>query len=250
MYDTLTIYGGGNTRAMNEIIRKRKSIRNYELTSLDAGTLEEVQKQIDKAKPLYGEIQCSVEIVSKTKGLFNTKAPHYLIFRSEEKDGAYENIGFIGQQLNLYFAESELGACWLGASKPIDKEKSALPHVISMAFGKPMEPLYRTLSEFKRKALNEISEGMDERLDAAQLAPSGMNAQNWYFIADEGNIHCYRKDSGPLLGFIYNKLSCIDIGIALCHIAEESSDFRFLKEQGVPVRKGLIYIGTVSSRQL
>ena len=55
-----------------------------------------------------------------------------------------------------------------------------------MAFGKPAEPLYRELSEFKRKPLAEISEGSDERLEAARLAPSGMNVQNWYFIAKDG----------------------------------------------------------------
>ena len=72
-----------------------------------------------------------------------------------------------------------------------------------------------------------------------------MNAQNWYFIADNNKIHCYRKKSNSAFGFIANKLSSIDMGIALCHIAEESSDFHFDKDTEAPVRKGLIYTGTV-----
>jgi len=229
---------------MNEIIRKRKSIRKYDLAPLDAATLEKVREQIEKVTPLYPKIRYSIEIANKTKGMFNIKAPHYLIFGSEEKEGALENIGFIGQQLDLYLSESGLGACWLGASKPVE-EPSALPSVICMSFGKPAELLHRDISEFKRKALAEISEGIDERLEAVRLAPSAVNAQNWYFIVESGKIHCYRKESKSLLKFIYNKLHCVDMGIALYHIAEGSNDFSFVKETGVSERKGHIYMGTV-----
>jgi nitroreductase len=148
----------------------------------------------------------------------------------------------------LFFSGSGLGSCWLGASKPEEKEESALPFVICMSFGNPAEPLHRELSDFKRKPLTEISEGTDERLEAARLAPSAVNAQNWYFVAESGKIHCYRKKANLLLGFIYNKLHCIDMGIALFHIAEESNDFSFSKEASAAEKKGHIYMGTVSSK--
>ena len=231
---------------MNEIISKRKSIRKYDPAPLDAATLETVQSQIEKIAPLYTDIRYSIEITNKTTGVFNVKAPHYLIFRSEEKDGAYENIGFLGQQLDLFFSGSGLGSCWLGASKPEEKEQGGLSFVISMSFGKPAEPLHRELVEFKRKPLSEISEGDDERLEAARLAPSAVNAQNWYFAAADGKIHCYRKKANPMLGFIYNKLHCIDMGIALCHIADGNDSFHFSKEPGTPDRKGHVYMGTVA----
>jgi hypothetical protein len=35
------------------------------------------------------------------------------------------------------------------------------------------------------------------------------------------------------------------MGIALCHIAEESDGFQFAKESNAPIRKGYIYMGTV-----
>ena len=234
---------GGNE--MNEIIRKRKSIRKYGPEPLDTATLEIVRAQIGRVKPLYPNIRFSIEIVNKTKGIFNVKAPHYLIFRSEDKDGAYENIGYIGQQLDLFFSGSGIGSCWLGVAKPEEKEKPALSHVISMSFGKPAEPLHRAFSEFKRKPLTEISEGTDERLEAARLAPSAVNAQNWFFAAENGIIHCFRKKSSNLLGIIYNKLHCVDMGIAICHIAAESDNIDFSRETGVSERKGHIYMGTV-----
>ena len=227
---------------INETIRKRKSIRKYDLTKLDDATLDKVRAKAESAMPLYPEIRYSTEIINKTRGIFNVKAPHYLIFSSEKTEGYLENIGFIGQQLDLFFSENGLGACWLGMAKPTETENTELPYVIAIGFGKPAEPLHRDLAEFKRKSLEEISEGSDERLEAARLAPSGMNAQTWFFDATLSKIHCYRKK--VLLKF-RNELSAIDMGIALCHIAQESDDFRFMKETYALQRKGHIYMGTV-----
>jgi len=227
---------------MNEIIRKRRSIRKFDLTVLDDVTMEKVKEQITTLVPLYPEIRYSVRIVSKTKGVFGIKAPHYLVFSGEDKSDSHENIGFIGQQMDLFLSESGLGACWLGVAKPENKEFDGMPCIITMAFGKPAEPLYRDISEFKRKSISDISKGTDERLEAARLAPSGMNTQNWYFIAENGKIHCYRKKS--LIGFMGN-MARIDIGIAICHIAKESDNFNFTKDENAPERKGYIYVGTV-----
>ena len=145
----------------------------------------------------------------------------------------------------FFQVQGSVPAGWVRQS--LREKKSAMNYVAGMAFGKPTEPLYRELSQFKRKALAEISKGKDERLEAARIAPSAVNSQNWYFVADNGKIHCYRKKSNPLLGFIYNKLHCIDMGIALLHIAKESKSFQFVKEPNVPERDGHIYMGTVCS---
>ena len=228
---------------MNEIIRKRKSIRKYDMTILDDATMNKVRGQISNLIPLYPNISHKIEIVSKTKGMFGIKAPHYLAFFGENIDGSHENIGFIGQQMDLFFSELGLGACWLGVAKPEKKELDGMHCIITMSFGKPAQPLYRDLSAFKRKPLSEISEGIDERLEAARLAPSGMNTQNWYFIADNGKIHCYRKKS--LLGFM-DKMTCVDIGIAIYHIAVETDGFIFNINTNPPVKDGYTYVGTLS----
>lgn len=229
---------------MNETIRKRKSIRKYDMTKLDTATLNKVKAAVGEVVPLFAHIDYSIEMAEKTKGIFNVKAPHYLIFGSQLKEGARENIGFIGQQLDLFLSENGLGAVWLGAAKPGEKVSSTLPYIIAMGFGKPAEPLHRnSVEQFKRKAIDEISEGTDSRLEAARLAPSGMNAQNWFFVAQQGgSIHCYRKKS--LLGFL-NNMAEIDMGIALCHIAKESENFAYVKLEGDFARKGYVYMGTV-----
>ena len=168
-----------------------------------------------------------------------------MIFKSETVDGSYENIGFIGQQVDLFLSESGLGACRLGLAKQADGGGTGLPHVISMAFGKPAEPLYRDLSGFKRKQLSEICDGTDSRIEAARLAPSGMNRQNWFFVAEDDAIHCYRKKPDFISGLFFDKLEAIDVGIAICHIAAESESFSFVKRETAPQRKDFIYVGTV-----
>ena len=229
---------------VNETIRKRKSIRKYDPEPLGDTAIAQVLDQIAGVSPLYPGIRFSIGITGKVRGIFGLSAPHYLTFHSEEGDGAYENIGFIGQQMDLFFSGSGIGSCWLGMAKPPDNANNDMPFVIGMAFGNPAEPLHRAEPDFKRKPLSAISEGDDGRLEAARLAPSGMNAQNWFFVAQGGKIHCYRKKTILALGGA--RLGCIDMGIAICHIAKESSEFSFIKETGMPGRKGFIYTGTVA----
>ena len=242
----------------NQIIEKRKSIRRYNPAKLDEETLGKVKEQLQKLMPLYPEIKYSVEIADKTKRAFGINAPHYLLFYSEEKEGAHENIGFIGQQMDLYFSENGLGSCWVGVAKPektkkektdeekINEEKTEKGiYVICIAFGKPAETLHRERKDFRRKPLSKMSRGNDSRLEAARLAPSGINAQNWFFIEEAGKIHCYCKKSSGLKKLMLGKLDLIDIGIAICHIAKESDDFKFAYKENAPVKEAYTYIGTV-----
>ena len=234
----------------NETIRKRKSVRKYKPEKLDQETLLKVQEQIKKLTPLFPDIETDLTIVDKVKRTFGITAPHYLMIYSEDKEGTYENAGFIGQQMDLFFSENGLGSCWLGVAKPgkeaEDESKGKLKYIICIAFGLPAEPLHRSVNEFKRKPLSSISIGDDSRLEGARLAPSGVNAQGWFFIAEPGKIHCYRKSPKGLTRMIrvYSQLSLIDIGIAICHIAVESGNFEFIKEQQVPEKEGFIYVGT------
>lgn len=222
---------------MNEAIKRRKSIRKYIMEPLAEKTLVDLREQFTKIVPLYPEINYSIDIVSKTKGLFGIAAPHYLVFYSQEKEGYLENIGYIGQHISLYLTKNGIGSCWLGMAKP--KDVGDYPFVICMAFGNPGEELYRSLAEFNRKRIEEISSGEDERLEAARLAPSGMNHQNWNFVAEDGLIHCYIKKNMMM------RLATIDIGIALAHISAESERFSFSKADNAQHIDKHIYIGTV-----
>lgn len=229
-----------------DYIWKRKSTRKYDMTPLGEEQISRIKQFSSNLRPLYPNIKIAYEITADVKGLQSFKAPHYFVVSSENSDGYLENAGFMFQQMSLYLSSLGIGSCWLGGAKPPPGVKTELPFVIILAFGKALDSPYRERKEFKRKPLTEISSGSDDRIEAARLAPSGVNFQNWFFEADNGKIDVYRKKT--ILG-IYNRLAEIDSGIALCHLfaATEHSGkaFVFSKEAGKD-KKGYIYIGTVN----
>ncbi|MGA2515340.1 MAG: nitroreductase family protein [Thermodesulfobacteriota bacterium] len=213
-----------NTK-LYETIFKRKSIREYDLTPLDEHTLAEIMAHTNALKPLYDDIKIEMKLLSQkdVKGLFLAKAPHYLAVFSETKDGYLTNVGFMLQQMDLFFSANGMGSCWQGMPKPTKEilNRSKLEFVILLAFGKPKEKLHReSVSEFKRKPLREITDikGADELLEPARLAPSAMNRQQWFFTGGASAIHAYRAKSSFLTAFMFERMSKISVGIAICHV--------------------------------
>ena len=230
--------------SLYEYIFKRKSVRKYKQEPLSAELLSQIKTKIDLAKELYPCIKISCEIVDNIKSPL-VKAPHYLLFSSEDREGSYENAGFILQQMTLSFTSMGIGSCFLGMGRPAENLETDLKFIIAMSFGYPEEPIYRELSDFNRKDISEISEGEDPRLEVARLAPSGMNSQNWFFLCEERKIIVYRKKTNPIKALVYEKMNSIDAGIAICNLYIASEDFTFTKDSNFPEKKGYAYIGTV-----
>jgi nitroreductase len=212
-------------RNLYETIFKRKSIREYDLTPLDGHTLAEIMAHTSALKPLYDDIRIEMKLLSQkdVKGLFLAKAPHYLAVFSEAKDGYLTNVGFMLQQMDLFFSANGIGSCWQGMPKPTKEivNSSKLEFVILLAFGKPKERLHReSVSEFRRKPLGEITDikGADELLEPARLAPSAVNRQQWFFTGNASTIHAYRAKSNFLTAFMFDTMSKISMGIAVCHV--------------------------------
>lgn len=234
-----------------DFIFKRKSTRKYDMTPLTDGQLAEIKAFADNLKTLYKDIKVEYTIANDedVKNILPVKAPHYFVISSEKKDGYLTNVGFMFQQMDLFLSSKGLGTCWLGMAKPNKKISTKLEFVIILAFGKALDSPYREFSEFKRKALSEISTGTDERLEVARLAPSATNSQNWFFAAENGKIHTYQKRVNPIMALVYDKINKIDMGIAICHLyfATEhlGKNFIFSKEAKPKEMKGYTYIGTV-----
>ena len=214
-----------NEMYLYDAIFKRKSIRNYDSTPLDSNRLEEISEKLKSLKPLIEGIKTEFKVLSSnqvTRKLRNN-APHFIAAFSEEK-GAYKvNVGFMLQQMDLYFFASGLGSCWLGIPQPTKEvtDSSNLKFIILMSFGNPKEPLYRTsTSEFKRQSISEITniEGANELLEPVRLAPSAVNLQNWYFTGDKNTIHAYSAKSNFLRSAVGGSYYPVNMGIALYHL--------------------------------
>jgi nitroreductase len=206
-------------------IFQRKSIRKYDLDPLDEDTLKEIRDHLQTLKPLHKDIKIEFKILSPdvVQRRVMRKAPHYIAVFSEVKEGYLSNVGFMLQQMDLFFSTNGLGSCWQGIPT-LKKEclaRSRLKFIILMSFGKSQETLHRIKpSQFKRKSLEEISDikGADDLLETARLAPSARNAQEWFFTGDEHLIHAYYRKPSFFPGLLIKKYPPMDVGISLYHL--------------------------------
>lgn len=216
-------------------IFKRKSIRNYDLNPLKGIVLENIIEHINNLEPLYADIKVDLKIVSQNdvNQRMMKKAPHYIVGFSEVKEGYKINVGFMLQQMDLFFSANGLGSCWQGIPKPKKNvlKSSNLEFVILMAFGNANIPLHRTSTmEFKRKPLHEISDIKNEGhagalLEAARLAPSATNSQPWFFKGNHHLIHVYVVKPNIFRAIMLKRYILIDIGIALYHLKLAAEHF-------------------------
>jgi len=235
---------------LKEYIYKRKSTRKYDMTPLNDAVLNDIKDFAKTITPLFENIKTEYSFATArdVKNMLLLKAPHYIIISSENRYGYLPNVGFLFQQMDLYLSSIMLGSCWLGMAKPTEKLNTTLEFVIILAFGNSIDTPYRELSEFKRKPLAQISNTAEERLEVARLAPSGINAQPWYFVNDGDTIHVYCVKVGMLKAVVYHRLNMIDIGIALAHVyVSNPSEFAFTVEQNPPKIKGYSYIGSINN---
>ena len=238
---------------IQKTIYHRKSFRSYSDELLQHNVLNDIEKAIKDAEPLYPHIKFCWEIIGaeKVKCVQNWRAPHYIAMFSEDTDGARENLGFIFQQVELHMQSKGIGTCWLGLGKIADTEKLSEKHngmecIMMMAFGIPKDEEYRKdISEFKRKEMAEITDMEDPRLECARVAPSAVNSQPWYFVHDEKTIHVYCITK-YLIHKVLGKMNKFDIGIALAHLYVENKEtFEFFKTENPKEIKGYYYIGSI-----
>ncbi|MBI5458426.1 nitroreductase family protein [Methanobacterium sp.] len=216
-------------------IFKRKSIRNYDLTPLEDGVLENIIEEINNLEPLYADIKVDFKIISQNdvNPRMMKKAPHYIAVFSENKEGYKTNVGFMLQQMDIFFSANGLGSCWQGIPKTKKNvlESSNLEFVILMAFGKANIPLHRTSTlEFKRKPLPQITDirnkgSVGALLEAARLAPSATNSQPWFFKGNNHVIHAYVVKPNIFRAIMLKKYIMIDMGIVIYHLKLASEHF-------------------------
>ena len=225
---------------LSEQIYVRKSCRKYLDDEIDMSAIKEF---MDNVKPLTREINYSYEILTKDKLNIRTrwKAPYYLALYSDKKDNYGVNIGFIFQQLSLFLQSLDIGSCWVGMASLKENNPK---FVIAISFGKSND-LTREISQFKRKSLSEIADTEDERLIPAQLAPSAVNSQPWYFKQSNEGFDVYKVKHNIVKRKILGKWNDVDIGIALAHLYisnPETFEFEVKDKKDI---KGYTYVGSV-----
>lgn len=206
-----------------EMIFKRKSFHIFkEIGCLEATELSAIEAFYKSVQPLDAGIRTAMRIVPSKETTCKRGQEYCILLYSEKKDGYLPNIGYIGQQLDLYLSSQDIGALWFGIGKASEPQYNGLDFVIMIAIAKmPAEKFRKDMFKSKRKPLEETWYGDDyqEIGNIARFAPSACNTQPWKVEVSEGQFLVYRYKKPGKRGIMpadkvayYNR---IDIGIYL-----------------------------------
>jgi len=210
-----------------EMIFKRKSFhlfRNIGNEHLTEHDINDIEREFSTLEPLNKDIKVEIKIVKKSSVLRGQE--YCILFYSENKDNYLQNIGYLGEQLDLYLVSKNIGSLWFGIGKPKEQKLNGLDFVIMIAIAKVDSPekFRKDMYKSKRKEISEIWTG-DSYLDIADIvrfAPSACNTQPWKVEANDNEIKVYRYRKEGKRGIMpkdrvifYNQ---IDIGIFLCFL--------------------------------
>ena len=226
-------------KKLYEMIFKRKSFhlfRNIGNEHITDNELKDIEEQFSKFKPLINDISVKIKI-DRDSTTCKRGQEYCILFYSEKKDNYLQNIGYLGEQLDLYLVSKNIGTLWFGIGKVEQKQLDGLDFVIMIAIAKVDSPdkFRKDMYKSKRKELKEIWNG-DNYLSIANIvrfAPSACNTQPWIVdsSANELKVYRYRKEGkrGIMpkdMVIYYNQ---IDIGIFLCflELCLENSNIKY-----------------------
>jgi nitroreductase len=217
-----------------QAILARRSVRRYEKRPLDEATLAQVREIISSVKPLIPENQFEVlvhdEVVSEDLvtvlggyGRFYTP-PHSLALYMLGEEHVLEDLGYRSEQIAVRLAALGIGSCYIGALK---RESEVRVHFglpkgarigAFLVFGRPATAAGgRTFNTLMRRGLGGHKRLPVERLffqdtfdnpaappaeispliEAARVAPSGINAQPWRFLWRDGRLYLFVTRDDP-----------------------------------------------------
>ena len=204
-------------------IFKRKSFHLFvggeKTTEEDVAVINDFIKTVT---PLYPEIKTEIVIVKENETTCHRGADYCILFYSEHKGDYLRNIGYIGEQIDLYLTSINIGALWFGIGKRKVEINNGLEYVIMIALKRmPKNSFRKDMYKSKRKLIEEIWTG--EELNIANIVrftPSACNTQPWFVENKDNVLTIYRYKKPGKRGIMpidkvmfYNR---IDIGIFLC----------------------------------
>lgn len=208
------------------MIFKRKSFHLFrDIGRIMPDELQKIEEKYSTLSPLIDGIQTAIRIVPADKTTCRRGQEYCILLYSEKKDDYLQNIGYIGEQLDLYLASLGIGALWFGIGKPDMPSYNGLDFVIMFAIAKVADDRFRKdMFKSKRKPIDDIWTGMHHRQigKIVRFTPSACNTQPWKVTAEEKALTVYRYKKPGKFGIIpaakvvyYNR---IDIGIFLCFL--------------------------------
>ena len=181
--------------------------------------VEKVKEFLKTVKPLCPEIKTEMVVVPEKETSCRRGADFCILFYSEKTGNYLHNVGYMGEQIDLFLASENIGALWFGIGHPKDKTLNGLDYVIMIAFARMPEDKFRTdMFKSKRKSLELTWEGDALPLsDIVRFTPSACNTQPWLTKRDGDTLTVYRTRKPGRQGIMPDKYvpyyNRIDMGI-------------------------------------
>lgn len=203
-------------------IFKRKSFHIFkDIQTITEDDLVKLRAFCNTVQPLNPEIRTKIRIVPEGETTCKRGGEYCILFYSEMKAEYLRNVGYIGEQIDLYLASENIGALWFGIGKPQEMQIEGMDFVIMISIAKmPADKFRKDMFKAKRKPLEEIWSG--ETLNVAEIVrytPSACNTQPWITENTGTELLVYRYKKAGKRGIMpadkvryYNK---IDMGIYL-----------------------------------
>lgn len=211
------------------MIFKRKSFhlfRNIGNAIISQQEIKAIEEAYKTFTPLYQDIKTAIKIVPADQTTCHRGQQYCILLYSEKKGNYLQNIGYLGEQLDLFLVFQDIGGLWYGIGKTSEVSFDGLDFVIMIAISKigDKTKFRKDMFKSKRKAIDEIWIGQPITgiTDIIRFAPSACNTQPW-IVEHEGNtLKVYRYQKPGKRGIMpkdkvtyYNR---IDIGIFLCFL--------------------------------
>lgn len=178
-----------------EMIFRRKSFHRFPETGrLSSSQCAQIERQLTFLQPLVPGIHTAFQLVPWEKTSCKRGEWCVLVY-SENKKHALLNAGYMAEQLDLFLASQNIGACWYAMGKTGQACPPGLNFVIMIALGKAEEADFRRdYTKAKRKPLCEIWTGTPRPSlsSVVRYAPSACNTQPWWVESQDDGLSLYR----------------------------------------------------------
>lgn len=231
-------------------IDRRKSVRNYKNTFLEARKISEILRILEEEQKGPSGNIIKFEFIAEnldedirkivTYGFLSGRYGAIVGWVDEEKY-SYIDYGYLMEKIALRLVDIGIGTCWLGGSfskqsiieaMEIDQSyEKNIPAILAVGYeeeGRNIRDLIISKTRRRRKdfnnyfftgSLSEIEEEYKKDiLEAVRWAPSAMNRQPVRVVWDENRVHFYLVDTTTPLRYL-------DLGVAMRHFEEKAAEY-------------------------
>ena len=264
---------------LEELVRGRRSVRNYDPRPLSDEDLGKITACMENLKNPYGiAITCKL-LSGKDQKLSCVVAggtDTFIGAKVKQTPHMEEAFGYSLEQLILYAQSLGIGTVWVGGTmdRPAFQAAMGLESDERMPCMTPIGYPAKKMSV--KESLMRKGVGADKRRDFGALffdgsfdtpltpekagdlawplemvrwAPSAVNKQPWRVVVDDKGVHFYLHHTKGFVSEAVGDMQKIDMGIALCHfdlaVKEKGLAFQFaLQDPGITAPADTEYIAS------